>query len=286
MDARWFLKQRTNFIRYYYDECSARFKEIQEAIRDGVPFDAPPQDESDEPPFLDEWLTADSALDVTGLTCVSLLSDSLKLYFQTLQSKVIGFTIGGSEQEQKALWKQGFVAAYKELLGEILNTDWSASSVDFEIIEQVVLARNLAQHGSHLTSMRVPHDPHSLKKYPKPFFANEEEYRALTSETASHLFPPDVEITNLFRAIDEIEKLADWIDTQGRKILEWRTGTGKTHPSWLALSNPTVEFHRACRTVLPTATRSDSCRPRQSFACCEHLRNSAGQSRKSPAECH
>jgi hypothetical protein len=41
----------------------------------------------------------------------------------------------------------------------------------------------------------------------------------------SSLFAPAVDINrqNLFAAITEIEKLADWIDTRGDKIWEWRT---------------------------------------------------------------
>jgi hypothetical protein len=164
---------------------------------------------------------------MAGLTCVSLLSDSLKLYFQTLQHRVIGFAFSGTDQELKGLWRPGFLKVYKRALGEILQTDWTDCPVDFGIIEQVVLARNRAQHGSDLTSLRVTHDLDTLKKYPRPFFASEEELRTWTDEDSqpSYFFAPAIEITrqNLFEALAQTEALADWIDSLGEKVWEWRT---------------------------------------------------------------
>jgi hypothetical protein len=186
MDATWFLKQRTKFIRFYYDECVGAFAAMQAKIEHHEPpFDEPHYDESGEPSYMPEWMEARTGIDLAGLTCVSLLSDSLKLYFQTLQHRVIGFALSGTDQELKGLRRPGFLKVYKRALGEILQTDWTDCPVDFGIIEQVVLARNRAQHGSDLTSLRVAHDLDTLKKYPRPFFASEEEMRTWTDRTAS-----------------------------------------------------------------------------------------------------
>src|SRR5271166_2364118 len=193
MDATWFLKQRTKLIRFYYDECVGAFAAMQAKIENyEPPFHEPHYDESGEPPYLAEWMEARTGIDIAGLTCVSLLSDSLKLYFQTLQHRVIGFAFSGTDQDLKGLWRPGFLEVYKRALGEILQTDWSDCPVDFDIIEQVVLARNRAQHGSDLTSLRVTHDLHTLKKYPRPFFASEEELRTWTDEDSqpSYFFAP------------------------------------------------------------------------------------------------
>lgn len=96
MDAGYFLKKRTNFIRFYYDGCISSFERIKLQIENAEPpFDEPPysEEEDDEPAFLSEWMDAGSALEIAGLSAVSLLSDSLKLYFRTLQDRVICFTI-------------------------------------------------------------------------------------------------------------------------------------------------------------------------------------------------
>jgi hypothetical protein len=88
-------------------------------------------------------MDAETAKDLLGLSAVSLLSDTLKLYFQTLQNRVIGFEFG--EAEKALAKKQGFVAAYIAVLGDILDTNWSDCPVRLDVIEQVVLARNRGQ---------------------------------------------------------------------------------------------------------------------------------------------
>jgi len=227
MDATWFLKQRTKFIRFYFDECIGAFTARQATIeRHEPPFADSVPDESGEPPHLAEWMEGRSGIDMTALTCVSLLSDALKLYFVSLQHRVIGFEFRGTQVELRGLWKPGFLATYKGVLAQILQTDWSDCPVDFAIIEQVVLARNRAQHGSDLTSLRVTHDRHTLQKYPRPFFASDEEMQSWVAEDGeqSYLFAPAIEITreNLFEAIAQTEALAEWIDGRGEKIWEWR----------------------------------------------------------------
>jgi hypothetical protein len=121
MDAAYFLKNRTAFIRFFYDEGAKAFADVKRKIEHELPpYDCPTYSESGEPAFLDEWMDAEAALDVLGLACISLLSDSLKLYFQTLRDRVIGFSF----RNEKAAFRQGFPAAYLSALGEILETDW------------------------------------------------------------------------------------------------------------------------------------------------------------------
>jgi hypothetical protein len=141
VDVVYFLKERTNFIRFYYDQCVVPFAKIKHQIDNELPpFDDPPYSEDPEPRYLDKWMDADTGIQIVGLSCVSLLSDSLKLYFGSLQHRVIGFRFCDEESEKKA-FKKGFVAAYTGILGYILDTDWSDCPADLKIIEQVVLAR-------------------------------------------------------------------------------------------------------------------------------------------------
>jgi hypothetical protein len=136
MDVTYFLKKRTDFIRFYYEASVKPFETLKHQIDEKLPpFDDPPYSEDSEPPFLDEWMDADTAITVLGHSCLSMLSDSLKLYFQSLQNRVIGFDF---ENKNKA-FKQGFPQAYKAVLGHILDTDWKDCPADFDLIEQVVL---------------------------------------------------------------------------------------------------------------------------------------------------
>lgn len=223
MDATYFLKERTGFIRFYYDASAAGFADVKHRIENELPpYDNPPYSEDPEPAFLEEWLTADSALEILGLTCVSLLSDSLKLYFDTLQKRVIGFSFA----DKKTAFQNGFPAAHRDALGEILGTDWSDCPVDWAVIEQIVLARNRGQHGECLTSMRTTFDGKMLEKHPRPIFANFEEMSCLTTEEGSlaSFLMPSIRITReaLFVAIGEVERLAAWIEGCNDRMQAWR----------------------------------------------------------------
>lgn len=221
MDVNFFLKERTRFIRDFYDQSVASFRDIQNRIEaKAAPFDNPPYSEDGEPAFLTEWLDAETGADLLSQTCVSLLSDTLKLYFNTLQEE-IGFAL---DQGGKA-FRKGFVAAYREALGEVFETDWSDCPVRFAVIEQVVLARNLSQHGGHLTSFHRSHDARTLRQHPQPFFASPQEAKAWQEGGGQNSFlTPSVKITRdrLFEAIEEVERLGDWLDAKLVKVHEWR----------------------------------------------------------------
>lgn len=223
MDAGYFLKERTDFIRFYYDASAAGFADVKHRIEHELPpYDTPPYSEDPEPPFLDEWLKVDSALEILGLTCVSLLSDSLKLYFNLLKDHVIGFSF----KDKKEAFQCGFPAAFRGALGEILGTDWSDCPVDWAVIEQVVLARNRGQHGECITSMRPTYDRTMLEKHPRPIFMNEDELSCLTSEVGSlaSFLMPSIQITRqtLFEAIRQVESLVDWVEGRDDRVQAWR----------------------------------------------------------------
>jgi hypothetical protein len=67
MDVLFFLKQRTNFIRQFYETAGQPFREIQRKIEAGeAPFQPDPFDynEDNEPPFLEEWSRAETSLEI------------------------------------------------------------------------------------------------------------------------------------------------------------------------------------------------------------------------------
>lgn len=233
MDAVYFLKYRTKFIRYYYDASQRPFVEIRGAIDNQLPpFDNPPYSEDGEPAFLNDWMDAQAAMKVLGLSCVSLLSESLKLYLHALRHRVIGYAFA----DPKKAFKSGFLAAHLEALAHILQTDWSDCGVDLGVIEQVVLARNRGQHGEDFGSFNVTHDDEMLRKHPSPFFANDDERRVWSAdgESPSSFLAPTIDVTRekLFAAMEEIEKLADYIEGRLDRVTQWRLGSGSRseHP--------------------------------------------------------
>jgi len=224
MDVLYFLNMRTAFIRSHYDGSVEGFAAIKRQIEDEEPpFDNPPYSEDGEPAYLEEWMDADTSIKIAGLACVSLLADTLKLYLRTIQRQELRFTFDDKEAKRV---KANFVQAYQEAIGEILDTDWSDTGIDFSIIEQVVLARNRGQHGTELTALGVVHDAHTLKKHPQPFFADEREWRDWEGQggPVDSFLNPSVEISRekLFAAIGEVEKLAEWIDENLGRAQAWR----------------------------------------------------------------
>lgn len=217
VDAAFFLRLRTRFIGRYYSTGVKPFREVQRKIdAEQSPYDEPPSSfdpEYGEPAFLEEWIEADDAAQVVGRSAVSLLSDALKLFCKALEQQ-LGFRLSA---EGKAIAKkEGFLSAYKGALGELLETDWTDCPVRFDVIEQIVLARNRAQHGEHLSMLGAPHDPKTLTRHRDLIFASENELRMWVDDGADPetLLAPRLEITeeNLGAAIREVEKLADWME--------------------------------------------------------------------------
>jgi hypothetical protein len=223
MDIHFFLKQRTDFIGRHYDACVAVFDEQKRLIdAEAPPFDDPPYSEDGEPAYLQEWFDADASIQLVGISCVSLLSDALKLYLNLLQDRQLRFVF--SVHEAKRLKKQ-FVATYRDALGEIYATDWGDTGIDFAVIEQVMLARNRGQHGTDLTSFLLTHDDRTLATHSVPFFISAEESRSLdgTGAALGGFLNPTIAISRdtLFAAIGEVEKLGDWIEANGERTLPW-----------------------------------------------------------------
>lgn len=233
MDILFFLKLRTDFIRRHYNVCVAAFLEKKRLIEAAEPpFNDPPYSEDGEPAYLKEWIDADTSIQLVGVSCVSLLSDALKLYLNLLQRRQLRFVF--DDQEARRL-KKDFLATYRDALGEIFAIDWTGTGIDFAVIEQVLLARNRGQHGTDLTSFHLAHDERTMRKHPVPFFISESELRSLgdAGRSLGGFLAPTIVITRdtLFKAIEEVEKLGEWIEANGERALPW---LGAQHAARLA----------------------------------------------------
>lgn len=217
MDVKSFLEQRTAFLRYYYRHASAPFLEIQRKIETKEspfeePYFDPETDYPDEPPYMIEWSEAADALNVLGRSCIATLSASMKLYFVQWVSEL------GINVNEKA-FKSGFLDGYRTVFGAVTKQLWDSCPADLAILEQVVLARNNDQHPETITSLGAYHQKRDREKHPDLFFLSETDRRALAESqesTAMFMFANRIEVTkeSLFRAIDELEKLVDWLEPQ------------------------------------------------------------------------
>lgn len=213
MDVLYFLKERTKFIRCFYASGCLPFQETIRKIEAGEqPFE-PPYSEDGEPPFMDEWSDANTALEVLGRTCLSMLSESLKLYFKTWEAQFWRERPCG--KCFKKSFGSGFLEGYRACFGEALKINWNECPADFSILEQVTLARNRTQHPESITTLSLTHDADTRKKHPQPFFMHESEKDLADAESqSSSWLDPTLHISreNLFEAIDQVELLADWLE--------------------------------------------------------------------------
>lgn len=213
MDVDFFLKERTAFIKHYFDEAAAPFIETMRKIEaEEPPFEPPyfdPETMTEEPAFLEEWLRAQTGLEVVGQTCVSMLSESLKIFFVT-HKKIAGLDCKKSCGQN--VFDKGFISGYQTCFAKN-GVNWSQCPANLSILEQVVLARNASQHATSITSTRVSHNVRALRKHPSPLFVSSYEKNLLASRGGSWMMAPTVHVTRnaLHEAIDEVEKLAEWL---------------------------------------------------------------------------
>ena len=107
---------------------------------------------------------------------------------------------------------------YKACFGHVLNADWGKCPVEFDILEQVILARNRGQHPHVITEMGVDHSGKDRQKYPMPFFISEDERKMFDAGNLKSIagMNPPLQVTRetLFAAIDQVEMLGDWLEEQ------------------------------------------------------------------------
>lgn len=74
--------------------------------------------------------------------------------------------------------------------------------------------------------IRLTHDKRTIEKHPRPIFMSESEkaYLERTGEDAAGRFFVSMEIerSDLFAAIQEVERLADWVQEREATARSWR----------------------------------------------------------------
>lgn len=222
MNILYFFRERSRFIRYFYDNASIPFRETMRRITaQEAPFDDPQYNESGEPSYLDEWIEADEALEVLGRCCVSMLSSSLKLYLREWERKL---HIQWDSGERQRAFRRGYFQGYRICFEEVVGKMWSDSPADLGLLEQVALARNQDQHPEDITTVKVRHMDKDLRRYPNPFFMSEID-RALFEErdwNMRRIMRPHVHVSTagIDTAIVEADKLVGWLERQLRSCYE------------------------------------------------------------------
>jgi len=215
VEVLYFLKERTKFIRRFYEGAGESFsRTIRQIEAEEPPFDEPPYSEEGEPPFMEEWMDATMALEMLGRTCISMLSASLQLYFKTWERE-LGINCWEPGEREKA-FKNGFVQGYRVCFGSMLNISWCECPVNFDILEDVALARNRDQHPEHISTMSVNFVQQKKQADRLPFFISDAERKMFSDPdmTGISWMRPSVHVSpeSLVIAIEQVEALGEWLE--------------------------------------------------------------------------
>jgi hypothetical protein len=155
-----------------------------------------------------------------GRTCIPMLSASLQLHSKTWEDEL---EIAWPDGERKNAFKKGIVPGYKTCFGTLLNLHWDDCPADFDLLEQIVIARNLDQHPDNIATMSVSHTYKDRKRFQDLFFVKEADKRMYSNSELEGItwINPSVYVSGdgLTRVIDDVEKLAEWLE---ERILAFR----------------------------------------------------------------
>ncbi|MDP3296966.1 MAG: hypothetical protein Q8N09_05150 [Thermodesulfovibrionia bacterium] len=215
MDIEFFLKNRTEFIRYFYEHASLSFEKMILAIEKGEEPFVPPYSEDPEPPFLEEWIEAKTGTEAVGHAALSMLASSLQLFLKEWARRLKqdhGMTF------EVNFKKNGWFNGYREIFNQ-LELPMKECPADLEVVEQVALARNRVQHPEEITSLNIHHGQNDLEKYPRPFFAQESELALAETDDENAIswwLPPSVSSTKakIFEAVSQVETLCSWLESE------------------------------------------------------------------------
>lgn len=224
MDIQFFLNQRLEFIRQLFINGAAPFEERKRKIEaEEAPFE-PPYSEDSEPAFLTEWLEADASIQVLGSSCISMFSASLQLYLKEWQRR-LGTAPGPSLD--KVFRKQGWPNGYKAFYLAHGSESFDTGPFDFELIVELVLARNSIQHPDSLVFDTPRYTDEDLAKMPSPFFVSDREKDVLaeiSEEGRGWLRRPNIHITveKFNHALAQVTAFVKWLENQGETIMHNR----------------------------------------------------------------
>lgn len=214
MVVRRFLNERIEFIRQLYDTTTAPYIECKRKIEAQEEPYMPPYSEDGVPPFLDEWLEANESILVIGCLCVSMLSAAFHLYFKTWEKR-LGVPV--DESLRPIFNKSGWLKGYMAYFSRHFDVEFDELPADLEILQEVILLRNRAQHPEELTENLPSYSKDDLEKLRHPFFIDESE-RSLLSDLdgseRSWLMPPSFTVTpeKLHKAIAEVQRFTEWLE--------------------------------------------------------------------------
>jgi hypothetical protein len=146
---------------------------------------------------------------------VSYLSSALKLFLDGMRGELERrYRLAPFDKAYAR--NHGWFPAYRKWFGD-LGIDMADSGADLEIVEQVVVTRNHAQHPDFIVSeTSIRYDGRTAERFPVPFFGHEFEWERANPESGEvrRMFPRLIKISpaKFERAVDEVDKLCEYVE--------------------------------------------------------------------------
>lgn len=120
--------------------------------------------------------------------------------------------------------KRGWLSGYNAHFTARFGIAFENGHADFKVLEDVVLARNRIEHPSSITDHKTQYSTSDMKKLSNPLFVNNTEIALINlseDEEPRWFMPPTVHATEsqLLAALAEVEKLAEWFDTEIERVV-------------------------------------------------------------------
>ena len=216
MDIQHFALSRIEFISGFHKKTVEPFDETIRLIEEGKEPYEPGYSEDDEPQFLSEWIDASQSIDILGIQCASLLSSTLKLFFEESLNNVFRRNRGSitknikREDGYKTSFKKGWLNGYRKLFETEFGLDWASSAVNLDLIEELILVRNRGQHPEDIVFMSNRFTESDLNKIKSPFFIDETYDNPDFYDFLKPTIKPTPEKIRV--AISEIIKMINWLE--------------------------------------------------------------------------
>lgn len=220
MDIEYLVKEKTGYMEWFYKTSVEPFNKIKKAIdEEKEPYVPTLGEETDEPPFLEEWIKAENGAQIVGHACISMLAETLKLYLK-LWKRRLEYERGESfdATTNKDNWP---VRVLKKL--EELGWDVSSCPADTSIMEQIVLCRNCIQHPDSFSFgfLGIRYSEKDTDRFSRPLFSNEFELEMFGGDFKPGQFiPPSVSSTEgkILEAISQVEDFFSWLESEYERI--------------------------------------------------------------------
>jgi hypothetical protein len=208
VDLGYFLNQRLNFVEYFHANTTAYFQEVKRKIEAGEPPYAVARDPecTDEPAFLEEWESADAAMNITGAACLDLLQSTLHAFLDAYMAQI------GNAQlipELKQMGEKSWFGNYNKFFEECLHINWAASGADIALLEDAILTRNDFAHNADLQSLNAFQTHTHSKKYPDSAFGDP-RWKPLFNERTRSIVPGDT----LRQAVGALRTLCEYLERE------------------------------------------------------------------------